>query len=615
MGNPKKKLPFRELVRQSAKPYRLLLSYLLPYKSRFLIGLGCGLGYALVNGMFPIIVLFVGRQVFGGSGDTFRMPGTIGRWLESLPLDQLGLLDKSWAGVAIACVLVPLVMLTRSLLSYFNAYCMAWTSFRMLRDLRRALFAHLLHQSMDFFNRAKSGNLISRVSNDVRVAQTAFISVASDIFRDPFSLMVGVVVLFSLDWKFCAAALLLFPTCLVPVIVFGRKVRKAGKAEEDEAAAMSVILQESFAGIRVIKSFVREDFQADQFMRSSDQQFRNSMRVRKSIEIVQPMIETVSAFGVALALLYVFFFNIPPELLLALLSGIFLLYEPAKKVSRLHMTMQKALAASSNVFQLMNSRPTVLDAPDAVPLVECRGELSLEKVTFSYGDDQPALRETTLHIAPGTRIALVGASGAGKSTLLALFPRFYDPENGVVRIDGKDVRKLTQRSLREHIGLVSQETFLFHDTILENIRFGRLDATREEIEEAARLAYAHDFILAQPQGYETVIGDKGMRLSGGQQQRLSIARAILKNAPVLLLDEATSALDTESERMIQTALQRLAAGKTVVAIAHRLSTVLESDTIVVMENGRILDSAPHPELYERSPVYRRLVDLQFKQGG
>jgi subfamily B ATP-binding cassette protein MsbA len=612
MGNPKKKIPFREVVRQSSKPYRLLLSYLLPYKSRFLIGLGCGLGYALENGMFPIIVLFVGRQVFGGTGDAFRLPGTLGRWIESLPVEQLGLLDKSWAGVAIACVLVPLVMLTRSILSYFNAYCMAWTSFRMLRDLRKALFAHLLHQSMDFFNRAKSGNLISRVSNDVRVAQTAFISVASDVFRDPFSLVVGVAVLFSLDWKFCVAALLLFPTCLVPVIVFGRKVRKAGKAEEDEAAAMSVILQESFAGIRVIKSFVREDFQADQFMRSSDQQFRNSMRVRKSMEIVQPMIETVSAFGVALALLYVFFFNIPPELLLALLSGIFLLYEPAKKVSRLHMTMQKALAASSNVFQLMNTRPTIVDAPNAIRLKSCKGELSLENVTFSYGDGPPALLGATLHIAPGTRVALVGASGAGKSTLLALFPRFYDPTEGVVRIDGMDVRTLEQRSLREQIGLVSQETFLFHDTILENIRFGRLDATREEIEEAARLAHAHEFILAQPNGYGTIIGDKGARLSGGQQQRISIARAILKNAPILLLDEATSALDTESERMIQSALKRLAVGKTVVAIAHRLSTVLESDVIVVMEHGRILDAAPHAALYERSPVYRKLVDLQFK---
>lgn len=589
----------------------MLLGYLLPYKSRFLLGLASGVGYALVNGLFPLVVLFVGRQVFGGSGDAFRIPGLLGRLLDRIPAIDSSAAHAGATGVIIACIVVPLVMILRSSLSYLNSYCMAWVSFRMLRDLRRALFAHLLHQSLDFFNKAKSGNLISRVSNDVRVAQAAFINVAADIFKDPFSVFVGVAVLLSLDWKFCVVALILFPICLVPIIIFGRKVRKAGKAEEDEAGTMSVILQESFAGIRVIKSFAREDFQADQFIKSSEQQFRNSLRVRKSTEIVQPLIETVSAFGVALALLYVFFFEIPPELLLALLSGIFLLYEPAKKISRLHMQMQKALGASTTVFELMKRQPTIQDAPDAKPLLHCKGSIEFRGVSFSYGPDAPALHGIDLVVPSGAQYALVGSSGAGKTTLLSLLQRFYDPQEGCVLLDGQDLRSLQQRSLRETIGVVSQETFLFHDTIAENIRFGRLDATREEIIAAAKLAHAHEFVSAQPEGYETVIGDKGSMLSGGQQQRLAIARAILKNAPVLLLDEATSALDSESERMIQQALEELTRGKTVIAIAHRLSTILKSDQIVLMEHGRISAVGPHQMLYETSATYRHLYDLQF----
>lgn len=610
MSDKKNKLPFREVLRSSSAPYKMIFQYLLPYRRRFLLGLACGLGFALVNGLFPLVVLFVGKQIFGASGEEFRLPGVIGRLMDRMPIFESAAAVGT-TGVIIACILVPSVMLIRSVFSYLNGYCMAWVSFRMLRDMRRALFAHLLHQSLDFFNRAQGGRLISRVSNDVRVAQASFVTVASGIFKDPFSIVVGAAVLFSIDWKFCLVTMVLFPTCLVPVIIFGKRVRKAGKAEEEEAGAMAVILQESFAGIRVIKSFSREDFQADQFVRASEEQLKNSMRVRKSMDIVQPLIETVSAVGVALALLYVFYFEVPPERLLALMAGIFLLYEPAKKVSRLHMLMQKALAASTNVFKLMQERPSIQDADDAVDLGTCRGRIDFSKVHFSYGTDIPALVDVNLEIEPGRQYALVGSSGAGKTTVLSLIQRFYDPQSGSVLLDGVDLRKLRQRSLRENIGVVSQDMFLFHDTIAENIRFGRLDASREEIEEAARQAFAHDFILAQPDGYKTIVGDKGSLLSGGQQQRLSIARAILKNAPILLLDEATSALDSESERMIQSALDKLTKGKTVLAIAHRLSTILKSDKIVVMDRGKIVAIGAHSELLEISPIYRHLYQLQF----
>ena len=328
------------------------------------------------------------------------------------------------------------------------------------------------------------------------------------------------------------------------------------------------------------------------------------------------MIETVSAFGVSLALFYVYFGQLGLGKFLALMTGMFLLYEPVKKVSRIHMVLQKCLSASTSIFELLATQPTVKDAPHARALVACSGKIELQNLSFHYGlkDTAPALEEVNLRIEPGQKIARVGASGAGKSTILGLLLRFYDPQQGAVLIDGHDVRELQLHSLREQIGIVTQESFLFHDTIYENIRFGRLDATRLEIEEAARQAFAHDFILAQPKGYQTMVGDKGCLLSGGQQQRLAIARALLKGAPILLLDEATSALDSESERMIQVALERLSSGRTVIAIAHRLSTVLGSDSIVVMDQGRIAAQGTHQQLLGSSEIYRNLYDLQFHAG-
>jgi subfamily B ATP-binding cassette protein MsbA len=283
-----------------------------------------------------------------------------------------------------------------------------------------------------------------------------------------------------------------------------------------------------------------------------------------------------------------------------------------KKLSKVHVNLQKCLASTTRIFEMMGTQPQIQDAPEAITMESCRGQIEFRKVGFSYIKAVPAVREIDLRIESGKTYALVGSSGAGKSTLLSLLLRFYDPTEGSIHIDGHDLRDLTQKSLREHIGIVTQDTFLFHETILKNIRYGRLDASDEEVYEAARQAYAHDFILAQQNGYDTVIGDKGCMLSGGQQQRLAIARALLKNAPILLLDEATSALDSESEKVIQSALETLSKGRTVIAIAHRLSTILNADQIVVMERGEIKDIGPHQELYQSSPHYRKLCDLQFK---
>ncbi|MDX2079318.1 MAG: ABC transporter ATP-binding protein [Terrimicrobiaceae bacterium] len=599
MADKKKKIPFREVLRGFWKPYMRLAHYLTPYKKRFAIGLGFGILAGMLNGIIPLVIKKVGETV---------MPHGLG-----MPDLTKGISDDGPGieGVVWVSMLIPAVMVARGICSYLNAYCLAWVSLRVLRDIRSQLFAHLMSQSLDFFNRAKSGKLISRVLNDTRMAQNALTSIAGDIVKDPIAVITGVVVLVSIDWKFSLTTLVLFPICIIPVAVFGKKVRQAGKAEENEAGQMAVILQETFAGVRVIKSFAREDYQAEQFARSSDLQFRNSIRVRKSIDIVQPLIESVSAFGVVLALLYVFFFQISVMKFIALCAGIFLLYNPVKSLSKIPMLMQKCMASATNIFELLQTKSSVADKPDAVVLERCAGRIEFDGVSFSYGNEKAAVRDIHLTIEPGKQYALVGASGAGKSTMLSLLLRFYDPQSGVIRIDGHDLRDVTQRSLREQVGIVTQETFLFHDTIFENIRYGRLDATREEIINAAKFAYAHDFIEAQPDGYDTIVGDKGCLLSGGQQQRLAIARALLKNAPVLLLDEATSALDSESERMIQAALERLSEGRTVIAIAHRLSTILKSDCIVVMDHGRIIATGTHSELLESSDLYRNLYRLQF----
>jgi subfamily B ATP-binding cassette protein MsbA len=604
MADPKKKkLPLPELIRQLWKPYLALARYLVPYKKRFIMGLVFGVLAGVLNGMIPLVIKTVGEKVFPGGNAALKVNPFAAGGQDAGPGVE---------GYIAILLLIPVAMIARGIFAYLNSYCLSWVSYRVLRDLRSQLFAHIASQSLDFFNKAKTGKLISRVLNDTRMAQNALVSIAGDIVKDPVAVITGIIVLVHMDWKFSLTTLVLFPICILPVAIFGKKVRQAGKAEENEAGTMAVILQETFSGIRVIKSFAREDYQTEQFDKSSEVQCRNSMRVRKSIDIVQPLIESVSAVGVVLALVYVSWFHISFMQFAALCAGIFLLYNPVKSVSKIPMLMQKCLASTSNIFEIMSKQPTIQDAPDAVAITSARGEIEFDHVTFGYGPDRKALEDVSLKIEHGKQYALVGSSGAGKTTMLALLLRFYDPQSGVIRLDGRDIRTITQQSLREQVGIVTQESFLFHDTIYENIRYGRLDATKAEIEAAAKLAYAHDFILAQPHGYETVVGDKGSLLSGGQQQRLAIARALLKNAPVLLLDEATSALDSESERIIQAALERLTEGRTVIAIAHRLSTILKSDQIVVMDHGRIAEVGTHQELYDKSGLYRRLYEIQYQ---
>ena len=602
----KVKEPLWATIRRGWRPYKRLYSYALPYKWRFIVGLGFGFLYGIINSCLPLVMARVAGAVFHG-----QAPMAPQQMIQHPEVMNHGPKINS---LVLLCLAIPAVMTLRSLCGYANAYYMNWVSNKVLTDIRAQLFSKMIRQSMDFFNKMQSGFLMSQITNNTRMMQTALSSISSDLFKQPIAIIGGISVLLYMDWKFTIVTLVLFPSCLVPLSMYGKRARKAVNSEQEGMAEMVVTMQESFAGIRVIKSFAREEQQEKDFRRSNQSQFSNSMRILRSMEAVSPLVETIAAMGVALALLYVYVENLPAAKFIALIGGIFLLYEPIKTLSRMHITMQRSIASTIGIFEVLDAESTILDAPDALALKDSKGQLDFERVTFRYsGGKQDAVKDFNLRIEPGKSYALVGASGAGKSTILSLILRLYDPTTGVVRIDGHDLRSLTQRSLRKHIGLVSQDTFLFHDTILKNIQFGRLDATKEEIQAAAKAANAHDFIMAQPKGYETLVGDKGCLLSGGQQQRLAIARALLKNAPILLLDEATSALDTESEQQIQLALERLAQGRTVIAIAHRLSTILSADQIVVMEKGRIKEIGTHAELLENSGYYRRLYDLQFNR--
>jgi subfamily B ATP-binding cassette protein MsbA len=602
------KMSLREFLRASREPYMRLASYLKPYRGRFLLGMLCGALFGVANGGLVFLIRKVVPLIFPDDGEhTLKFPA----WMH-LPPIQPG--HATLFQVMLVCATIPALMAVRGLFSYLNAYCLLWVSQRVLDDIRQSLFRHLLAQSLEFFNRAKSGELVQTVFNQTRVAQQALTQIAGDLVKQPIAIISGVVALFATDARFTMLAFTVFPLCLLPVLIIGKKVRSAGAKEEDEAGQLMVVMQEAFAGVRVVKTHAREDYEAKRFNLANLQMLKFAMRWRKAQEMVTPAVETVASLGIVAALVYAYYYKLDYARFTALNAGLVLLYDPAKTLGRINILMQKCLAATTKVFVLIDRPPAINDAPNAQPLAVAQGEVRFENVTFTYhGKDAPALRNLTIDVAPGTTCALVGATGAGKSTLFWLLQRLYEPEGGRVFIDGQNVNAVTQSSLRENIAMVNQDTFLFHDTIAANIRYGRLDATQADIEAAARLAHIHDFILTQPRGYETIIGDRGCQLSGGQQQRLCIARAFLKDAPILLLDEATSALDSETEKYIQEDLEKLAKGRTVLAIAHRLSTIQRADQIVVLENGEIKEVGTHAALFAKSGYYRRLYDLQFNR--
>lgn len=599
---------------------RAMWTYLFPYRFRFGLSVALGMFSAMFNGVMLIGFQLIFSLVLKGQTRTLGEPTKLPLIGEINLADMIGVADDTpvgLTGVAIACSFIPVLIFVRGFLGYLSSYLQAWVTSRMVYQIRNDAFHSVLRQSPAFFNGAKTGELMQTVTAQTSVVQRNAMILVQTLAQRPVTIISILVVLFAQDWLFTVMSLVVFPACLVPIIRIGKRVRKAGAREEYDSRALMVAMQETFAGIRLVKGYAREEHAAKRFDASNLSMTRNMVKWTKAMELVGPMVETVASVGIAAGLVYAWYRGLEAENFFLLVMALTQIYPPVKELSRVQMLLQKTTVAAGMVFELLDRKPDIEDAPDAIDAGRAKGAVTFQDLTFSYreqnGDRKPvpAVRDIQLQLDPGKFYAFVGPSGAGKSTLYSLLLRFYDPDSGAVLLDGRDIRQLTQQSLRANIGVVSQDTFLFHDTVRENIRYGRLDATEEEIIDAAKKAHAHEFIELISGGYDAIVGEGGCNLSGGQKQRISIARAILRDAPILLLDEATSALDTESEKIIQDAIHTLSEGKTVVAIAHRLSTVLEADQIVVMDQGRIADRGTHAELLQRNPLYQKLYELQF----
>ncbi len=515
--------------------------------------------------------------------------------------------------------LVPIIIISLAVVKgisrYFQEYLIKTAGQLVVQDIRNDLYSQSIGQSMGFFGRHPTGTLMSRVLNDVGIMQRSAADVLVDGVRETFTLVGLVGLVFYRDWKLALVAFIILPVAILPATYIGRKIKENTRKGQHTMGGLTGVLQETFAGIKVIKAFGSEQRESQRFKTENLKFYRFMRKVLKYDSASAPVIEILASFGIGA----VFWYGINRVISGAMTQGelfsfataMFMMYTPVKRLTKVSNAIQKSLGAAERVFEVMDEPLTIQDAPDARPLKVSAGEVVFDRVSFAY-EDEYVLKDFSLQADSGEVVALVGPSGAGKSTVVGLLTRFYDPQQGAIRIDGQDIRYVTIESLKQHIALVDQETFLFNDTIYNNIRYGRRDAGEDEIKEAARKAFAEDFIEQLPEGYHTHIGDRGLRLSGGQRQRISIARAILRDAPILLLDEATSALDTESETMVQNALANLMRNRTTFVIAHRLSTIMDANKIVVMEDGQIRETGSHDELLARDGLYARLYQMQFR---
>ncbi|MFM2295711.1 MAG: hypothetical protein RLZZ350_2124 [Verrucomicrobiota bacterium] len=590
-----------------------------PYRARLALGALTGVVSGLLEPLTIVVIGFVFGVVFptadhANTNRLAQLPAWLRDWLTHA---QAALADNVHAHprtVAAVLLLVPLIVFLRGLFGYLNVYFLQWVAVRVVTDLRVKLFAHLMNLSASFFNTTSSGELVSRISNDTGTLQNVLGSTTAVIVKDPATIIGTLVYLLWKQPRLTLISLLVLPVCAIPITIYSRKVRRAGRAIQTQSAGLTQVMNEAFTGSRVVKAYNLEAHVTDQFRATAQLSITHFMRVVRSMEMPGPLLELFGSIGVA-ALMF-FIATDPaqrsPGDLFIFIFAVYSMYKPLKNLTRLHSNLEQARSSSERVFELLATKNSVPEPAQPRMPHATGAEIHFEKIDFAYGE-KSVLRGVDLRVLPGQLVALVGASGSGKTTLANLLLRFYDPQGGAVKIGGVDLREFATRDLRNQIAVVTQENVLFNETIRRNIELGRLGATETEIIVAARHAHAHDFIMEKPQGYDTVVGEKGVMLSGGQRQRLAIARAVLKNAPILLLDEATSALDTESERAVQAALDELMKGRTTICIAHRLSTILHADVIVVLHEGRVVETGKHDELIQRGGAYQKLYSLQFRE--
>ena len=591
------------------------------YRFRLFLGVVTGIVSGLMQPLLLGTIVLVYDAVFpdqaitivsSGSRASMFIPAFVQTWLNNVHTAmENGVKSHPWAIVALVAS-IPIVMGLRGLFGFLNVYFLQWVASRSIADLRTRLFRHLLDLSAGFYNENSSGQLIARVVNDTGMLQVILGNATTTIVRDPVTLVVLITGLLLVQPGLTLIAVIVMPACLVPIIIFNKKIRRSSREMQARSADLTQTMTESFTGYRMVKAYNLEDTVTAEFQNTTRGAVSHYMRIVRASNTTGPLIEFFGSCGVALLLAYVIYHHQPVGNFIQLVGSVFLIYPPLKNLNMLHNWITQGQAASERVFELLATKNSVPEPVQPKKLNAIGADVVFENLSFNYGD-KPVLRNINLTVKSGQLVALVGASGSGKTTLANLLLRFYDPQQGAIRIGGVDIRDVLTRDLRDHIAVVSQEVILFDETIRRNIELGRPGATEEEIVAAAKHAHAYDFIMSKPEGFNTLIGEKGMKLSGGQRQRIAIARAVVRNAPILVLDEATSALDTESERAVQAALDDLMTERTTLCIAHRLSTIMHADLIVVMDQGRIVETGRHEQLIQRGGVYQKLYELS--EGG
>ena len=572
-------------------PLRRLLGYSRPYRGRFLIAVLAMLVYAAAQAAVGYLVApIISRVLPDADGTPFRF----------------------WA------VAIIFAYLAKGLGSYFSTFLMTDIGQRVVRDIRQELFSHILEQSAAFFSRRTTGQLMSRITNDVGQVQQAVSETVGDVLREGLSVIGFAGLMFYYDWKLALVTFVGAPLIVYPLVRLGQRVRRSTRRSQEELEHLSHLTAEAFAGHRIVKAFGGEDHEARRFAAASDRLYRTNLKITSTVSVLPPTMEFLGGVLIVALLWYgrkrIGHGDMNMGMFVGFIFAAFMLYTPIKRLSRVNATIQQAIAAATRIFEMLDVHSEVRERAGAKPMPAHSRTIDFRDVSFAYDDGagKAVLKNVSFAARAGQVIAIVGLSGAGKTTLVNLLPRFYDVTGGAILIDGTDIRDVTLASLRQQIGIVTQETVLFDDTIANNIAYGVPGAPREAIEEAARAAHAHEFIQALPDQYRTRIGERGQRLSGGQRQRLAIARALLKNSPILILDEATSSLDAESELLVQDALANLMRNRTAFVIAHRLSTVRRADAIVALEKGRVAEIGRHEELLARpAGVYAKLYALQL----
>ncbi len=516
------------------------------------------------------------------------------------------------------CLIILFILLLKNISSYLQAYLMAFAENGVIKDLRNHLYIHLHRLSLSYFHRERTGELISRVSYDVMKINGTISAAFGTLIKEPMLVVVFLAILLILSWQLTLVSLVLLPLSVLVITTVGRRLRRSSTASQEAMADLTSTLQETVAGVRVVKAFNMERFEIGKFKRQTQQYFRTLLRLTHMHNLASPITEILGSV-VGLAILWYGGRQVlegdllAPEDFLTFFLALFSMMKPVKELGQVHNRIQEGIAAADRVFSILDTAPEITDAPDAQPLPDLRREIRFNRVTFQYDQASgPALKEIDLEVRSGETVALVGPSGGGKSTLVDLVARFYDPTGGGIEIDGRDLRSVTVASLREKMGIVTQDVILFNDTVRNNIAYGVETTPMDRIRSAASAANADSFIEQLPDGYDTFLGERGVRLSGGQRQRIAIARAILKDPQILIFDEATSSLDTESELLVQEAIDRLMEGRTALVIAHRLSTVQKADRVVVVDRGRIVQTGVHGSLIREDGLYRKLYNLQFR---